>query len=412
MCLRKILCAALAAMVILMGTSCDVLLMPEISDDITTAALTPESALDGSGEEETNIEEEHGSLGLEYVSNGDGTCSIRRIGTCTDTDIVIPKKHKGEVVTSIGEYAFYNCPSLTSVVIPDSVTSIGRDAFYNCSGLTSVVIPDNVTSIGEVAFGDCSGLTSIVIPDGVTIIGEHAFSNCSGLTSVVIPDGVTCIERGSFSGCSGLTSVVIPDSVTIIGEWAFSDCSSLTSVVIPDSLTCLDNTAFSNCDRLTKITVEEENPVYHSKGNCLIETESKTLVIGCQTSIIPTDGSVTSIGNGAFGYCSGLTSIVIPDGVTSIKMYTFCGCSDLTFLIIPDSVTSIEEHAFLKCSDLTSIVIPDSVVSIGGAAFYLCPALTDIYFTGTESEWEAITKGEVWDANTGAYTIHFNYVPN
>jgi hypothetical protein len=126
-------------------------------------------------------------------------------------------------------------------------------------------------------------------------------------------------------------------------------------------LTCLDNTAFSNCDRLTKITVEEENPVYHSEGNCLIETESKTLVIGCQTSIIPTDGSVTSIGNGAFGYCSGLTSIVIPDSVTSIGAGAFNGCDRFTSIVIPDGVK--------LCGNRTRLRF--SVRGFGHAPFYL-----------------------------------------
>ncbi len=128
----------------------------------------------------------------------------------------------------IGEFAFYDCSSLTAVTIPDSVTSIGDNAFYGCRGLTAVTIPDGVTSIGEFVFNDCSGLTVVTIPDSVTSIGEGAFAFCRGLTAVTIPDSVTSIGDGAFSGCSGLTAVTIPDSVTSIGAWAFDGCNSLT----------------------------------------------------------------------------------------------------------------------------------------------------------------------------------------
>ena len=103
-----------------------------------------------------------------------------------------------EGVTSIGEYAFYDCRSLTSVTIPDSVTSIGREAFYKCESLTSVTIPDSVTLIDNGAFQGCTSLTSVTIPDSVTSIGKEAFSYCQSLTSVTIPDSVTSIGWSAF----------------------------------------------------------------------------------------------------------------------------------------------------------------------------------------------------------------------
>ena len=148
------------------------------------------------------------SEGLEFTSNGDGTCYVSGIGSCEDADIVIPKKSPDrDRVTSIRYEAFAYCYRLTSVVIPDSVTSIGDRAFYYCSSLTSVVIPDSVTSIGNGAFSGCSSLTSVEIGDSVTSIGLGAFHNCSSLTSVVIPDSVTSIGLGAFLNCSSLTSV-------------------------------------------------------------------------------------------------------------------------------------------------------------------------------------------------------------
>ena len=133
-------------------------------------------------------------------------------------------------ITSIGEYAFSDCTSLTSITIPDSVTEIGYCAFAYCESLTSVTIPDSVTSIGYDTFAGCSSLTSIKIPDSVTEIGTGVFANCSSLTSVTIPNSVTSIESNAFAACESLTSVTIPDSVISIEVNVFSGCLSLTSV--------------------------------------------------------------------------------------------------------------------------------------------------------------------------------------
>ena len=136
----------------------------------------------------------------------------------------------GDSVTTIGEYAFSYCSSLTSVTIPNSVTTIGGWAFNGCSSLTSVNIPNSVTTIGGWAFSDCSSITSVTIPNSVTTIREYTFDNCSALISVTIPNSVTEIGRGVFTYCSALTSVTIPNSVTTIGTSAFEHCTSITQI--------------------------------------------------------------------------------------------------------------------------------------------------------------------------------------
>ena len=193
---------------------------------------------------------------VEVGRNRDASGAITIPATITDDS------GNSYTVISIGEEAFDNCHSLTSVTIPDSVTSIGDYAFYRCLSLASVNIPDGVTSIGNSAFYDCTGLTSVDIPDSVTSIGDGAFFRCSGLTSVTIPGSVTSIGGNAFWGCAGLTSVTIPDSVTSIGGFAFGGCSSLTEVTIPDSVTSIGNYAFEDCSYLTKITFEGTVPEY------------------------------------------------------------------------------------------------------------------------------------------------------
>ena len=163
-------------------------------------------------------------------------------------------------ITTIGDEAFYNCSSLTSVTIPDSVTTIGGYAFYNCRSLTSVTVPDSVTTIGEWTFYECSSLTSITIGDSVTTIGISAFSSCESLTSVTIGDSVTTIGLDAFRDCSSLTSVTIPDSVTTIGSSAFEGCSSLTSITIPDSVVSIGYCAFYNCSSLRSVYCKATTP--------------------------------------------------------------------------------------------------------------------------------------------------------
>ena len=303
-------------------------------------------------------------------------------------------------VTGIGDTAFGCYKSLTSITIPDSVTSIGANAFDSCISLTSISIPNSVTSIGSSAFEDCHSLTSITIPDSVTSIGSSAFSDCTSLTSITIPDSVTSIGDRAFSWCYKLTSVTIPNSVTSIGDYAFEGCISLTSITIPNSVTSIGFKAFDCCESLTSITIPDS---VTSIESCAF------LMCDSLISIIIPD-SVTSIGYGAFYECCNLISITIPDSVTSIEDRTFEGCENLTNITISNSVTSIGEYAFSWCDNLTSVIIPDSVTSIGERAFYNSYSLTDIWFTGSEQQWNEISFGE--EAIPDGVTVHYNYVPH
>ena len=171
----------------------------------------------------------------------------------TDANYTIPQN-----VTSIGDYAFSLCESLTNVTIPQGVTNIGYAAFADCPGLTEVTIPQSVTSIGAWAFAFCE-LTKVDIPQGVTTIEDYTFHCCRNLTQVTIPQGVTTIEDSAFGWCDSLTEVTIPNSVTKIGYNAFFDCDGLKKVIIPRSVTNIDSKAFDFCDALT---------IYGYSGSC------------------------------------------------------------------------------------------------------------------------------------------------
>ena len=282
-------------------------------------------------------------------------------------------------ITSIGNEAFGNCTSLTSIAIPDSVTEIGEWVFAGCSSLKAFygkfassdnrcLIVDGILN----AFAP-AGLTEYTIPDSVTSIGESAFENCELLTSVTIPNSVTSIGESAFENCELLTSVTIPDSVTSIGDWAFCNCSSLTSVTIPDSVISIGYGAFGACSSLKAFYGKFASP---DNRYLIVDGILNAFApVGLTEYTIP--DSVTSIGDWAFGDCTSLTSVTIPDSVISIGYCAFGGTS-LTSVTIPDSVTEIGEYAF-AFTWLTSITIGNGVTSIGMYAFESYISLKEVY---------------------------------
>ena len=221
----------------------------------------------------------------------------------------VSKTYTGWVTGSYYIYYTQEAPwyqdrlSIRKAIIEDGISLKDIAAwFHGCENLEEVKLGDGVKLIGDYAFYECYKLKSVEIPAGVTGIGTYAFNGCDSLKSIRIPAGVTKLGMLAFSGCIGLTSVEFDkeSQLTSMESFAFSNCSSLAAIHIPASVTSIGDYALSGCHALAAITAAPENTVYQSQGNCLIHTASKTLIVGCKSSVIPVDGSVTALGAGSF----------------------------------------------------------------------------------------------------------------
>ncbi len=247
-----------------------------------------------------------------------------------------------------------NNSQIQKIVIGDGVTNIGSSAFWNCGAL-SVEIASSVTVIGNSAFRD-SKIISATIPSGVKTIGDDAFRGCKNLSSVTIGEGVETIGQNVFRACTSLTAITLPASIGEIGSATFMECTEMKSAKFtPGSKQVkLGDNMFTGCWNLMSVTL----PL-----------------------------NIDRIGEGMFQNCKMLAGVEIPQGAESIGM-----------------------HAFASCSAFTTVIIPDSVTTIGMAAFADCP-LKDIYFTGTETQWNSIGKLGDTASKVSESTIHYNYIP-
>ncbi|MDO4648613.1 MAG: leucine-rich repeat protein [Eubacteriales bacterium] len=198
-------------------------------------------------------------------------------------------------ITSIGDYAFYDCKKITKVTIPNGVKSIGSGAFSGCSSLVDITIPNTVVTIHGYAFGGCA-MSKITIPNSVTSIGEYAFAQCGSLKSIIIPSSVKKIWYQAFFRCKSLTEITIPNSVREIGWGAFGDCTRLTKVTLSGNMSCIEYSMFSGC--------------------------------------------------------TSLKEIVIPGSVNKIQGWAFYGCKNLQKVVIPKSVRTFGDGIFQSCANV------------------------------------------------------------
>lgn len=444
-----------------------------------------------------NEQDENGFIyafidGIRYALKNDTATVARQPRNISSANIpaTVSYQEKTYRVTSIGEAAFFYC-NLTEVAIPNSVTSIESEAFNGCAFASQeVTIPQSVNTVGNMAFCTVGGIiyceaeqqpsgwvnvtsySGWTYRDAIVIWNcryndkdkdGYAYSAQSDGTLYALKDGeatlftvrnenpsvtisddveyrsvrypVTAIGELAFAG-HRLTEVVLPANLAKIGDLAFSSCSALKNITIPAKVTSIGTAIFSGCNALEKVEVAKDNAAYFSAGNCIIEKASKTLICGVSASEIPSDGSVTAIGNHAFSNCT-FTEITLPEGITSIGDHAFNRCDKLTKISLPDSLSSIGssafgdcsrliyteengarylgnagnpylvlcrftsddinsfaikkgtkcigEYAFSNCGNLTNITVPDGVVFIGECAFNGC-SFTEITIPDSVTE--------------------------
>ena len=362
-------------------------------------------------------------------------------------------------VSSIGNYAFYNCSAITSIVIPNSVTSIGNKALYGCNSIESITLPfvgatkdgtsnthfgyifgsssysynstyvpsklktvivTNCTSIGERAFYNCDDITSVTISDTLTTMGNKAFYGCSGLVDITLPfvgatkDGTSNTHIGYLFGASsyssnnsyvptGLKSVIIT-SATIIGANAFYGCKNITSITLPNNITSIGDYAFYNCTGISSMNIPDT-----------VDSIGARAFYGCTglTSITISNSGAT-IGAYAFYGCTNISSAAIAGGV--IGDHAFYGCIGLTEVTLYNTVTDIQSYSFYGCTGLSSIEIPGTVVCVGSYAFVGCTNLESVTisngvtFIGDSafSDCTALTSITIPGSVTSVGTLTFN----
>ncbi len=326
--------------------------------------------------------DEHGVL-----FNKDKTVLICYPSGNPRTDYIIP-----DSIITVDKTAFAHAEFLTDITVPYGVKNIGYEAFSYCVNLSDIKISDSVTDIEDYAFRNCESLKSITIPKGVTKIGTCAFAYCSGLSQINISSdnpSYSADECGALfnkdktviikypANCQN-TAYTVPQSVTDIAAYAFDSCRHLNTVIIPDNVTTIENNAFYNCCALTDITIPS---------------------------------GVTKINSGVFYCCCKLGSITIPGSVTSIGNAAFWNCNGLTSVFIEGNVTSIGNSAFRLCKSLKSITIPSSITTIDYDAFRECDSLTNVYYAGTQDEWNTVSIVGIDsdDYPLNKAEIHFNH---
>ncbi len=270
--------------------------------------------------------------------------AITRCSTYASGSVHIPSELEGYPVTQIYGSAFLNCTNVTSVYIPSTVTKIESGVFSCLRNLEGIYVDaENQNYCTE---------------DGVLFTKDRTslLQAPRTLTEYVIPNTVTEIGISAFEGCKNLNKVTIGDKVTSIGSSAFYECSSLTSIKIPDSVKTIAGSTFYGCSNLSNVEF----------GN-----------------------SVTTIGDYAFNYCRALTSISLPDSVTDINR-AFNQCTGLTSIDI-GNVKTLDYRAFWGCSELSSITIGSSFTRVGSNAFEGCESLINVYYYGTEEQWQKVT---------------------
>jgi len=303
-------------------------------------------------------------LTLELVASAEGYAT---------TSVVVPMRvdYDGRIwlVTAIGDKAFANCTSLSSITLPPSLFHIGESAFFRCSSLKEIVFPEHLMSVGNWAFAGCSALQQIEFPVTAQYLGKGCVANCHTLQKAVVRSKMRELPENMFHSCWLLTDVELPELLTI-GQACFEDCRSLNSIQLPATLRTIGGSAFSGCKMLSQILLPDH-----------LTTIGRQAFWGCQSlTDVQVPASVSTVGFAAFADCTSLKNAYLPSTLKHLEGWAFNRCTSLRECAIPASQTALEPAIFCKCKQLQNIVIPDGVRNTGYGVFADCSNARSITF--------------------------------
>lgn len=382
----------------------------EIENNSTDTSNGKEDVENSNSSLELTVEADYENLpesqGFEFESNGDGTCALKKIGSCSDTDIVIPEKSPaGDTVTMIAEYAFYGAEDINSIVIAGKTMELDQKAFQSCE-VEKIVITGCDLTVGENAFSYCDDVSEVYISNSKLDMEAYAFYDTGKDMGVKIINCNGVLDDKAFQSC-GVGELIISGCSLKLGENVFSYCEDLATVSMDSSTLEIGTYAFYDSGDDTTVTFT----------NCGLNIDDKAFQ-SCGLITLNISGSDTVMGENSFSYCEDLTDVVIGANNIEIGTYSFYDCTSLVNvsiaadseddsleLVIDDEAfqscsvqnvvigrgkVEIGDNAFSYCEDLVSVEIKGALSDIGDYAFYDCPAELVINYNGGSYNKESI----------------------
>lgn len=382
----------------------------EIENNSTDTSNSKEDVKNSNSSLELTVEADYENLpesqGFEFESNGDGTCTLKKIGSCSDTDIVIPEKSPaGDTITMIAEYAFYGVEEINSIIIAGKTMELDQKAFQSCE-VEKIVITGCDLTVGENAFSYCDDVSEVYISNSRLDMEAYAFYDTGKDMGVKIINCTGVLDDKAFQSC-GVGELIISGCTLELGENVFSYCEDLATITMDGSTLEIGTYAFYDSGDDTKVTFT----------NCGLNIDDKAFQ-SCGLITLNISGSDTVMGENSFSYCEDLTDVVIGANNIEIGIYSFYDCTSLVNvsiaadseddnleLVIDDEAfqsssvqnvvigrgkVEIGDNAFSYCEDLVNVEIKGALSDIGDYVFYDCPSELVINYNGGSYNKESI----------------------
>jgi len=323
---------------------------------------------------------------------------------------------KKSKLTYIGAGVFKGAINLREFLLPNKVSIINDDLFSGCVKLEAIDVSQNkITYLGNNAFYNCESLTSVLFNDQITTIGDNAFYGCKSLTEIVLPDNIDSIGDYAFQNCESLNRIIIPLKLNTIGVKAFDgtawydNLSNYEETPTENQFHIYGNGILVKADIFEPLIVipEEVKLIAAFTFNGWTEIADREFYGSALPYSVTIPEGVTSIGEYAFYYCTNLQTVFLPESVSRIGEYAFYGCSSIKFMHLPSGLSTIEDYAFYGCTSMQDVTLPVNVTSIGKYAFYNCYNITEFNIPDTVSYIGAFafTNTNWYYYNTDDYVV-------